>query len=343
MVPFSTPPFLIIYNAPRPLKPPSLHRSSSSMTKSSLSRTLPMLSGYNRKEKSLEELSRKFLQMFLHAEETCISLDRITAFLGVERRRIYDIINILESLGLVTRRGKNNYRWNGFQRVYDTVRSFEGLDLEEIKGLTCLSNFPVKREKSLKLLSIGFLGLFLRWKTTMSLEEAAKSLSENIKTEDHKIKTKIRRLYDIANVFKSLGLIRKTVLSNKKPAFHWVGVHGLDEFVESHNREEKKEEKKETQKSELDREFLMKCLMTLLEKPTEVAPSQQSHNFVTPTIKRTLTIIVNFISDLSAKLISLIKVPQNRGNANPRQSGTLTTEAGSLQGLRGVRLEGMWQ
>jgi transcription factor E2F7/8 len=33
------------------------------------------------------------------------------------------------------------------------------------------------------------------------------------------IKTKIRRLYDIINVFKSLGLVRKICLDNKKPGF----------------------------------------------------------------------------------------------------------------------------
>lgn len=65
----------------------------------------------------------------------------------------------------------------------------------------------------------------------MSLEEAARQLSSNV-IDDHKIKTKIRRLYDIANVFKSLGLIRKTsITETKKPAFIWVGESGLDNFA----------------------------------------------------------------------------------------------------------------
>ncbi len=59
----------------------------------------------------------------------------------------------------------------------------------------------------------------------MSLEEAAKKLVGDI--QQQKLKTKIRRLYDIANVYKSLGLLKKTYLSNRKPGFEWVGPQGL--------------------------------------------------------------------------------------------------------------------
>jgi len=40
----------------------------------------------------------------------------------------------------------------------------------------------------------------------ISLEEAAKKISAK-EIEDQKLKTKIRRLYDIANVLQSIGLI----------------------------------------------------------------------------------------------------------------------------------------
>ena len=42
---------------------------------------------------------------------------------------------------------------------------------------------------------------------------------------------KIRRLYDIANVFSVLGLIKKISLESKKPAYQWVGLQGLDAFI----------------------------------------------------------------------------------------------------------------
>lgn len=59
------------------------------------------------------------------------------------------------------------------------------------------------------------------------MEEAAKKLVGDM--EPQKLKTKVRRLYDIANVFKSLGLVKKTYLPNRKPGFEWVGISGLYE------------------------------------------------------------------------------------------------------------------
>lgn len=68
------------------------------------------------------------------------------------------------------------------------------------------------------------------WKRVISLEQAARKISKpNI--EENKIKTKIRRLYDIANVLSSLRLIEKTSLDTRKPAFKWVGIKGLDLFM----------------------------------------------------------------------------------------------------------------
>ena len=67
----------------------------------------------------------------------------------------------------------------------------------------------------------------MTWKRVISLEEAARSISDGEKIDEKTLKTKIRRLYDIANVLQSIGLIAKTQMSkNRKPAFKWVGLQG---------------------------------------------------------------------------------------------------------------------
>ena len=73
------------------------------------------------KEKSLGDLSKDLFQHLAHFNECFVHLDQITQYVGVERRRIYDIINILDSLGVVQRCGKNKYIWKGLAQISKTL------------------------------------------------------------------------------------------------------------------------------------------------------------------------------------------------------------------------------
>lgn len=89
----------------------------------------------------------------------------------------------------------------------------------------------MKRKKSLGQLCIQFIKLFSTKYPILSLEHAATMLSPSLSPEYNKIKTKIRRLYDIANVLQALNLIEKTLLPNHKPGFKWLGHSGFLTFV----------------------------------------------------------------------------------------------------------------
>lgn len=67
-----------------------------------------------------------------------------------------------------------------------------------------------KKVKSLGYFCQQFIILFVSWKRVISLEEAARQISDGEKIDEKTLKTKIRRLYDIANVLQSIGLIAKT-------------------------------------------------------------------------------------------------------------------------------------
>jgi len=89
-----------------------------------------------------------------------------------------------------------------------------------------------KKVKSLGSFCQQFIHLFVGWKPVISLEEAARQISSD-EIDEKMLKTKIRRLYDIANVLQSIGLIKKTHMStNRKPAFRWIGIQGVYRAIE---------------------------------------------------------------------------------------------------------------
>ncbi|XP_034382601.1 transcription factor E2F7 [Cyclopterus lumpus] len=209
----------------------------------------------SRKQKSLGLLCQKFLALYpdyppLHSP-IWISLDEVATSLGVERRRIYDIVNVLESLMIVGRIAKNSYTWYGRLRLEATLEELQrrgrqqGYHLQMDLATKSREAGPGReddgaegdagnaggnrKDKSLRIMSQKFVMLFLVSKTqTVTLDAAAKILIEESQdsSSHSKYKTKVRRLYDIANVLTSLGLIKKVHVREergRKPAFKWLG------------------------------------------------------------------------------------------------------------------------
>uniref|UniRef100_S4RRU1 E2F/DP family winged-helix DNA-binding domain-containing protein n=1 Tax=Petromyzon marinus TaxID=7757 RepID=S4RRU1_PETMA len=159
----------------------------------------------SRKDKSLGLLSLRFLRKLppyagpTHTPD--VSLDHAAAQLGVERRRIYDIVNVLESLELMSRVAKNRYSWHGRDSLVRTLDDLErearrqgypkqpvwmhrsqwcamhappegntdeslaervlGLNLDFSAGLSSPAAAGSRKEKSLRMMSQKFVMLFL--------------------------------------------------------------------------------------------------------------------------------------------------------------------------------------
>uniref|UniRef100_A0A3P8TY96 Transcription factor E2F7 n=1 Tax=Amphiprion percula TaxID=161767 RepID=A0A3P8TY96_AMPPE len=197
----------------------------------------------SRKQKSLGLLCQKFLALYPDYppphSPIWISLDEVANSLGVERRRIYDIVNVLESLTIVGRIAKNSYTWYGRQRLEATLEELQRrgrqqgyhlqMELTIEAGGIGVGPGCNRKDKSLRIMSQKFVMLFLVSKTqTVTLDAAAKILIEESQdsSSHSKYKTKVRRLYDIANVLTSLGLIKKVHVREergRKPAFKWLG------------------------------------------------------------------------------------------------------------------------
>ena len=78
----------------------SLHNDQSSSKK-----------GQGRKENGLVELTKKFICLLVDADDKSLDLNQAMVDLEVQKRRIYDITNVLEGINLIERYKKNHVRW----------------------------------------------------------------------------------------------------------------------------------------------------------------------------------------------------------------------------------------
>ncbi|XP_015113365.1 transcription factor E2F8 [Diachasma alloeum] len=246
-----------------------------------------------RKQKSLGLLCNKFLNMYPlnmeHGAPKEISLDGTARALGTEKRRIYDIINVLESLEMAAKAGKNRYLWHGQSALIGTLtrlkstairigmreqiqeiqrinKAYTGeqcdaspgisdltMSFEETAEEESLGDCAIKEDKSLGAMCQKFVMLFLisMKNGVINLDIAAKVLIGDVDDQTPEItdnasrsrsKTKVRRLYDIANVLTAIGLIKKVHMDERtirKPVFKYVGpdVEVADTDTETPTRE----------------------------------------------------------------------------------------------------------
>ncbi|XP_053739493.1 transcription factor E2F5-like isoform X1 [Synchiropus splendidus] len=83
----------------------------------------------SRYEKSLGRLTMKFVSLLQEAEDGVLDLKVAADSLAVkQRRRIYDITNVLEGIGLIEKRNKNMIHWRGKNRQCQTQEVLQQLD-----------------------------------------------------------------------------------------------------------------------------------------------------------------------------------------------------------------------
>ncbi|KAK8550772.1 hypothetical protein V6N12_039461 [Hibiscus sabdariffa] len=66
-----------------------------------------------RYDSSLGLLTKKFINLIKQAEDGIIDLNKAAGTLEVQKRRIYDITNVLEGIGLIEKKLKNRIQWKG--------------------------------------------------------------------------------------------------------------------------------------------------------------------------------------------------------------------------------------
>jgi len=87
--------------------------SKLSRSDSSVPRKLKRESSKGRGENSLNRLTARFMDLIAKSKGGIVDLNEAAISLNVQKRRIYDITNVLEGIGLIEKKSKNNIVWSG--------------------------------------------------------------------------------------------------------------------------------------------------------------------------------------------------------------------------------------
>ena len=140
---------------------------------------------------SLRSVAERLVHHLSTQTNPSFDLNTVSSTLGVSKRRLYDILNILQPLGVISRKSSGTYTWKTFES-------------------TCIPNYSIDNpQQHMKDISASFIS-YVR-----------KSPSDVIKLSDltSKLfsgsKDNTRRLYDLIAVYEALNLISKQSRSDE--------------------------------------------------------------------------------------------------------------------------------
>lgn len=192
--------------------------------------------GSNQKSE-LMRLCEDFLYKFGHinseGKSAPIFLNFAAAQCHVPRRRLYDVINVLEAVNVVRRMARLQYEFKGYDHLPElfiklaTARANPGSDDHLIEKTQTASS--KRAANSLYVLSRKLLREMLLSDGVLTLSTAAAALldpgiaaAEGGKNRSQTQITVERRLYDIGSIFCTIGIMTKVQLADRQPAFQWT-------------------------------------------------------------------------------------------------------------------------
>ncbi|XP_003316910.4 transcription factor E2F1 [Pan troglodytes] len=89
----------------------------------------------SRYETSLNLTTKRFLELLSHSADGVVDLNWAAEVLKVQKRRIYDITNVLEGIQLIAKKSKNHIQWLGSHTTVGVGGRLEGLtqDLRQLQ------------------------------------------------------------------------------------------------------------------------------------------------------------------------------------------------------------------
>ncbi|CAM6088525.1 unnamed protein product [Calypogeia fissa] len=211
------------------------------------------------KEHTLTDLCHRLFKFCVTKHEhgqTTITLRSLANTLGARRRRVLEILNVLEIAQVIHHQGKERYTWIGSRQIAGALMKLKntvpkvGEPTDAYRSLLS----PLRRAKfepslprniedmrteaadPLRSLTIRFIQLFLIHEqgSAVPWEEILQSTADGQAHDPETIRAKRRRLGEIARIFSALHLIRRgsnPKLKDSGLVYEWLGTQGVADHL----------------------------------------------------------------------------------------------------------------
>ena len=159
-----------------------------------------------KKSLAFQDSISKFIDYVTENKEENHRILNICNQFNFQRRRFYDVLNILEALGICHKLNTDTFSWLGFEKITTTITNKiqeKGIMNPNI-GLEII--FPMEEKILISKLTINFILCFVAiQEQCLSLQAVAQYLSRN----NNRFKTTLCKLYQIVYILVLIGVIEK--------------------------------------------------------------------------------------------------------------------------------------
>ena len=72
-------------------------------------------------KKNLKKITTLITKLFWDQQEKEFTLEQVSSILDIDKRKIYDLVNVLHTIHLIVKMTKGVYKWNNLSNCHETL------------------------------------------------------------------------------------------------------------------------------------------------------------------------------------------------------------------------------
>lgn len=150
---------------------------------------------------------RAFVDCLEHSPEHTQAITVLSERFAIKRRRLYDVINVFESVGACKKSGLDAVKWLGLENMKQTLKVLRRERRIDDKSVTLEELFPAPCCIGISNLTASFLLLFAAIKTN---RVDLRFVSQFFSHGTARYKTTLCKLYQICYILSAIGVTKRT-------------------------------------------------------------------------------------------------------------------------------------